>query len=72
MLNRYLLNRTDQVMTAVVAAEDEYEARIVAQREFNRARAGRAWMSELVTVELIDALTSDKEPCVISAGQWMV
>lgn len=72
MLNRYLLTRSDQVMAAVVAAEDEYQARLVAQRSFNLARAGRAWMSDTVTVETIEVLTSDREPGVISSGRWAV
>lgn len=70
MLNRYMLTRSDQVMSAVVAAEDPYEARTVAQRVFGLGRASRAWFSTLVTVELIEECTSDEEATVISAGRW--
>jgi hypothetical protein len=64
-MNRYVLKRPDQGIIAIVAAEDEYEARLTVQRTLNRSRAGRPWMSSQVEVELIEVLTSDLEPEVI-------
>jgi hypothetical protein len=65
-MNRYRLRRPDVGVEAVVAADDEYEARLTAQESLNMSRSGRPWMSTLVSVELIEVLTSDLDPVVIS------
>lgn len=70
MLNRYMLTRSDRVVAAVIAAEDEYDARLVAQKSLSYSRAGRAWFSDAVTVDLVEVCTSDLEPGVISTGSW--
>lgn len=66
MLNRYRLTRG--TLAVVVAAEDPYDARLVAQKYCNMGRSSRAWMSAIVTIETLEVMTSDLERGLISIG----